>query len=326
MDVETALSGYARRVDEALFAALADVEPPTLREACEHYPRAGGKRLRPAMALLAAEALGAGPEDAMPLAVALELVHDFSLVHDDIMDRDDTRRGRPSVHVRWDEATAILAGDTLFAKAFEVLAEAPAPAAVRVTLLSDVARMTRVICHGQALDMAFEGQDVDEAAYLDMIYRKTARIFETAAMGGALLAGADTDAVAELRGYGRAIGIAFQVQDDLLDLQGTTDQIGKPARSDIRAGKRTVVYLHARANADEAQSRILDAGFGDPRADDAAVDAVLQVFVDTQAVAHAEELVRQYTDEAIHHLDALPDTPARTLLTELAEWAAGRDR
>lgn len=318
------LGPYREVAARALLTALDDVSPPRLKEACLHYPQAGGKRLRPIMAMLGAEAAGGKREDAVPLAVALEAIHNFSLIHDDIMDRDDLRRGLPTVHKKWDEATAILAGDTLFAKAFEVLADAGGePARIRRVVL-DVATMARVLCEGQQLDMEFAGGTPTEDQYVDMVYRKTARLFEVAARGGGILGGANAEAVRALETYGKSFGIAFQVRDDLLDFLGTTQEIGKPAASDIRAGKRTIVALRALASASPADRRILDGVLGKADASDKEVEQVFRIFQDTGAVDHASHLVRKLTDEAVYALMRLPDTPARQLLEELARWQADR--
>lgn len=298
--------------------------PERLRDACLHYPAAGGKRLRPVMAILACEAAGGRESDAMPLAVALELVHNFSLIHDDIMDRDALRRGIPTVHTKWGEATAILAGDTLFAKAFEILAASPGDPARTTRAVVDVAAMARVLCEGQQLDMEFASGAPSESDYLDMVYRKTARLFEVAARDGAVVGGGSEEAIRALESYGRAFGIAFQVRDDLLDFLGTTESIGKPAASDIRAGKRTVVALHALAAASPAERRILESVLGKADAGDKEVEQVFRIFQSTGAVAYAGDLVRKLTDEAVYALVRLPDTPARARLEDLARWAADR--
>jgi geranylgeranyl diphosphate synthase type I len=319
------LRPYRETVEKALLTALADVRPASLREACLHYPQAGGKRLRPIMALLGAEASAGRREDAVPLAVAVEAIHNFSLIHDDIMDRDDLRRGLPTVHKKWDEATAILAGDTLFAKAFEVLGDAGGDAARVRHVVLDVATMARVLCEGQQLDMEFARGQPTEDEYVAMIDRKTARLFEVSCRGGALLVGADDRCVRALERYGRAFGTAFQVRDDLLDFLGTTATIGKPAASDIRAGKRTVVALRALAKAGPAERRILDAVLGKQDASDKEVQQVFEIFRSTGAVDHASHLVRKLTDEAVYALMDLPRTPARETLEELARWQADRE-
>src|SRR5438552_11288121 len=246
MELDRVLGERRKLVDAALAETFTDVVPPHLREAAAWYPDAGGKRLRPVMAMLACEATGGRSEDALPIALAVELVHNFSLVHDDIMDRDATRRGRATVHVKWDEPTAVLAGDVLSARAFEVLARIEDAGAHReaAALLSHAVLQ---LCEGQALDMAFERRsDVTPEEYLDMIRGKTAVLFEAATRGGALASRRRTpEAERALTEFGLAFGMAFQIADDLLDVTSDAKTLGKPWGSDVRAGKRTLVVLDA---------------------------------------------------------------------------------
>ncbi|RLF51848.1 MAG: polyprenyl synthetase family protein, partial [Thermoplasmata archaeon] len=174
-------------IDKAIENYLYEKEPSNLYEAVKYLPFAGGKRLRPLIACLACEAVGGNFVNALPLAVALELIHTFTLVHDDIMDKDEERRGMPAVHVKFGESTAILAGDTLFAKAFEV-ASAIKDAEIAKKILRNLAIMAKEICEGQQLDIEFEEMEyVEESQFLEMIEKKTARMFEQAAMGGAIV-------------------------------------------------------------------------------------------------------------------------------------------
>lgn len=324
MSLQEVLAPYVEDVNAAIEAALDPVQPVDLQRACRHVPAAGGKRLRPVMALLAAEAVGGDPDDAIPFAVAVELVHTFSLIHDDMMDEDDRRRGREAVHRAWDHDTAILAGDTLFARSFEVLADADGPVDVLLDLQRELARATRTICEGQARDLALERGAGDEDTYLTMIEGKTARIFEASTRGGGLAGGADPDVADDLGAYGLHVGMAFQIRDDLLDVLAREEDLGKPVASDVRAGKRTILYLHARAQATDAQQEVLDGAFGDPDATDKEIAAVRDVFEETGAVDHAQALVDEHTDQALEALESLPETPARERLAEVARWAAQR--
>jgi geranylgeranyl pyrophosphate synthase len=221
MDAPAYLAERARLVDGFLERAVpAASEPPTrLHAAMRHLLFPGGKRLRPALACAAAEALGAAPETALPAAAAVELVHTYSLVHDDLpcMDDDATRRGRPTVHVRFDEATAVLAGDALLALAFETLASAPVAPPTRVALLRDLAHTagSRALVGGQADDLVFASRD---PACVESVHRrKSAALIATAVVSGARLAGADEPGLTRLRRFGECTGLAFQIADDLLD-------------------------------------------------------------------------------------------------------------
>jgi geranylgeranyl diphosphate synthase type II len=229
VDARDFLLECAPLVEAALEAALppADAPPARLHAAMRHLVFPGGKRLRPALALAGARAVGAAPERALPLAAAVELVHTYSLVHDDLpcMDDDAERRGRPAVHVAFGEATAVLAGDALLALAFEVLARAPASEAAaaqgRLAALAELARAagSRELVGGQSEDLARgAGGAAADAALLESIHRrKTAALIAAAVAGGALLGGADAAAVEGLRRFGLAVGVAFQIADDLLD-------------------------------------------------------------------------------------------------------------
>ena len=232
MDVQAYLAESAQRVDGALERALppADAPPRRLHAAMRHLLFPGGKRLRPALAFAAAEAVGAPPERALPAAAAVELVHTYSLVHDDLpcMDDDDERRGRPTVHVAYGEATAVLAGDALLALAFETLARAaerlgpapaahdPAPVVAALRELAHAAGAAQLV-GGQADDLDFDPARVDEA-WVDSVHRrKTAALFAASVTGGARLAGADSTALEQLRRFALATGVAFQIADDVLD-------------------------------------------------------------------------------------------------------------
>jgi len=227
MDALAYIAERSPLVDEALDGLLppAGAEPARLHAAMRHLVFPGGKRLRPALAFAAAEAAGADPRCALPMAAAVELVHTYSLVHDDLpcMDDDDERRGRPTVHVAFDEATAVLAGDALQACAFEALTRPSGhgrtDAGAVAAAVSCLARAIGAagLVGGQVDDLAFEpGRTTDEAV-MSIHRRKTAALIQAAVVGGGLLAGAAPDLVARFERYGEAVGVAFQIADDLLD-------------------------------------------------------------------------------------------------------------
>jgi geranylgeranyl diphosphate synthase type II len=225
VDARAYLAERGPLVERALEAALpAAGEPPAaLHAAMRHLLFPGGKRLRPALALAAAEAVGARPEAALPVAVAVELVHTYSLVHDDLpcMDDDDERRGRPTVHVAFGEAVAVLAGDALLAQAFAALAGEPgAPDGERrLAALRELAFAagSRALVGGQADDLAFEARAATAARVESVHRRKSAALIAASIAGGAWLGGAPPAQVARLRGFGERVGVAFQIADDLLD-------------------------------------------------------------------------------------------------------------
>ena len=225
MDLRAYLLERLPAVERALDEALppAEAEPATLHAAMRHLLFPGGKRLRPALALAAAEAVGAPPDRALPVAVAVELVHTYSLIHDDLpcMDDDDTRRGLPTVHVAFDEATAVLAGDALLAAAFYTLSAAerdhPAPQLLAAARdLAEAAGSLHLV-GGQIDDLRFQPHARDASRVESVHARKSAALIAAAIVGGARLGGGDAAELATLRRFGEAIGLGFQIADDLLD-------------------------------------------------------------------------------------------------------------
>jgi geranylgeranyl diphosphate synthase type II len=240
-----------RRVEEALSRFLPPVDPSPaadcparLAEAMRYSVLSGGKRLRPLLAMLAAEACGADPVEALPAACALEFLHTYSLVHDDLpaMDDDDLRRGRPTCHKAFDEATAVLAGDALLTLAFEIIARythPPEAAAACVRILAEAAGPAGMV-GGQMADLEAEGRADGTLEALEAIHRrKTGALLRSALRMGAAVAGAPEPIARNLDAYGRAIGLAFQIVDDLLDVQGDEASLGKRVRKDLDHGKWT---------------------------------------------------------------------------------------
>ncbi|MEE2678133.1 MAG: polyprenyl synthetase family protein [Myxococcota bacterium] len=223
MDPRAYLLDASSLVDAGLDAALpvASEPPERLHAAMRHLVFPGGKRLRPGLACAAAEAVGATPDAALPMGVSVELVHTWSLVHDDLpcMDDDDERRGRPTVHVAFDEATAVLAGDALLALAFEALLAPGNDLALRADAARELAQAAGAgaLVGGQVSDLAFDLSVADVAQVESIHARKTAALITAAIVGGAILGGATPEETKGLRAFGRGIGIAFQLADDLID-------------------------------------------------------------------------------------------------------------
>ncbi len=230
----------ARRVEDALDACLeaCDDAPPGLVEAMRYSLMAGGKRLRPALALGACELLYGEDKPAMPAACALEMIHTYSLIHDDLpaMDNDDLRRGNPTAHKQFDEATAILAGDALLTLAFQTLAAAGD--SVMVCELAAAAGAAGMV-GGQFLDMRAEGQVATVTALEAIHARKTGALITVSVRLGALFGGASEEALRELTRYGRQLGLLFQITDDILDVVGDSAALGKSVGKDLRSDKAT---------------------------------------------------------------------------------------
>lgn len=238
-----------------------DTAPVTISRAVRYSLFAGGKRLRPILTLASAEAIGGNVDDALPAAVAFEMIHTYSLIHDDLpaMDDDSLRRGQPTSHVVFGDAIAILAGDALQAHAFRVLAEgasntptAPTERRVRAIALVADAAGARGMVGGQVADLEAEGQPVDAAA-LEFIHRhKTGALIRAACEVGAVVGGGTDEQISQLARYGESIGLAFQIVDDILDVTSTAEELGKSPGKDEKAGKATYPQVHG---IDEARQR-----------------------------------------------------------------------
>lgn len=248
MEFPLKLKAYAERVDDRLSALLPDADaiPTELHQAMRYSALAPGKRLRPALAMATAEALGKSSEVVLDAACAIELVHAFSLIHDDLpaLDNDALRRGRPTCHVKFGEAVAILAGDALFSFALQVLAAAPAPADRVVRSIRSLTAATNALVEGETVDILSEGKPV-EAATLELIHRrKTGALIAASCEIGALMAEGTESQVALLREYGECVGLAFQIADDILNETATPEQLGKAAGSDRERQKATYPALY----------------------------------------------------------------------------------
>ncbi|TMN15824.1 polyprenyl synthetase family protein [Pseudoxanthomonas sp. X-1] len=275
MGSEPAFARWARRVELTLEAALPapDLAPQRLHAAMRHAVLGGGKRMRPLLVYAAGTLTGADEAALDAPAAAVELIHAYSLVHDDLpaMDDDAMRRGRPTVHVAFDEATAILAGDALQTRAFEVLADSDADPALRVAWLRALATASGAagMCGGQALDIDATGQQQSLSALQHMHALKTGALIRASVRLGALAGGADADTLQRLDRFADALGLAFQVRDDILDVEASSETLGKTAGKDAAQDKSTYPALlgmdGAKARLDElaVQMRDLLAPFGE---------------------------------------------------------------
>jgi farnesyl diphosphate synthase len=246
--VRAQLEGFERAAARVL--PPADRVPQRLHQAMRYAALGGGKRVRPLLAYAAAELGGSAASSVAAVqrvALAVEFVHVYSLIHDDLpcMDDDDLRRGRPTVHVAFDEATAMLAGDALQAEAFRVLADAPLPAELRARLIGMLANAasTAGMCGGQAIDLAAVGRTLELGELEQMHRMKTGALLAAAVAMGAAAGGAGAAAAEAADAYGRAVGLAFQIVDDVLDVEGTAESLGKTAGKDARGNKPTYVSV-----------------------------------------------------------------------------------
>ena len=269
-DLETYLQQRRALVEEGLARHLATSSgiDATLDAAMRHSLLAGGKRLRPVLALAACEAVGGHTQDALDVACALELIHTYSLIHDDLpaMDDDDFRRGRPTCHKVYGEAMAILAGDALLTEAFRVALESPTGReAILVEVVAELARAagSRGMVAGQAIDIAATGKQITVEELERLHHAKTGELLLVAVRAGGRLGGADVETLARLTKYGRALGLAFQIVDDVLDVTADLATLGKDPGSDREAGKTTFVDVlgvePAKARAREVMAQGIEA-------------------------------------------------------------------
>ncbi|MFC4438378.1 MULTISPECIES: geranylfarnesyl diphosphate synthase [Natrialbaceae] len=339
---EAVLEAVGKRrelVNEAIPDELPIQRPERLYEASRYLLDAGGKRLRPTVLLTTAEALAdveplsteyrefpaldGSTIDAMAAAVSVEVIQSFTLIHDDIMDDDDLRRGVPAVHKEYDLETAILAGDTLYSKAFEIMLETGADPDRAVEALGILATTCTKICEGQSLDVAFENRgDVTTDEYLEMIEQKTAVLYAASACLPAILQGADEETIDALYGYGLDIGCAFQIQDDVLDLTVPSEKLGKQRGSDLVEHKQTLITVHARENGVDIEGLV----------DTEDVDAVTESEIDAAvaeleavgSISYANETARELVDRGKGRLEVLPDNESRELLCDIANYLIER--
>jgi len=318
-----ALDRARELVDPLLVDAVARLNP-ALQLPVQHHLGGGGKHVRAALALVAAEACGADVDSGLPAAVAIELVHNFSLVHDDVIDGDRERRHRPTVWAQFGVGTAIITGDALVILAMEVLLEHANPFAARAA--AELARATQAMTSGQADDMAFETRPiVSLEECLLMEERKTGALLSCASAMGAILAGAPADTVQALRDYGRHLGLAFQAVDDLLGIWGDPAVTGKPVGSDLRQHKKTLPVVAALAAADGMAGEFAALLRG--RLSERDVANAAQFVEGYGGRDAAMEVAEHHLAEALGALDRVPLVPrAAEELADIASFVVGRDR
>ena len=293
-------------------------EPKGLYAPIAYTMAAGGKRVRPQLAMIACGIFGGNEQEVAPAAMALEVFHNFTLLHDDVMDKAEVRRGRPTVHIQWNENTAILSGDQMMIEAYKLLAEVPESKLHKVLRLFN--EMATEICEGQQYDVDFEGQEhVTIEEYLKMIRLKTSVLLATALQIGSYLVGANEAQQEALYQFGINVGLAFQIQDDILDVWGDPKTFGKAVGGDISCNKKTYVYLTAQKLADDELAEELHQWYGSVLDDNTEkIAAVKGIFEQLNVRAACEAVVEDYTQKALLILDTLPQNAATEQLRQLA--------
>ena len=312
------LESVAKTIDHMIDRYFVD-KTGELNKASAHLLAAGGKRLRPAVVMLAADAVKAGSsEEILHAALALEVTHTFTLIHDDIMDDDNLRRGVQTVHTKWGMPTGILAGDVLYARAFEHLCRANAREDAKVRAVIMLAKACADLCEGQNMDMSFEHRnDVDENEYLEMVRKKTGVLYAAAAGIGAVLAGGNAVQVKALYSFGLNTGVAFQIQDDLIDLLTPAEKSGKDQASDLREGKQTLLTIKAREKGLDLSKYRRDLSPADIQ------EAILEL-TEAGVIDEVKKVASDLVNASNRHLSVLPPSRERQLLMDIGEFFVTR--
>lgn len=293
------ITSYQTTFLDYLSLQFKEEEPAGLYDPMRYILELGGKRIRPVLALIAADAVGGDVKKALPAALAVEVFHNFSLVHDDIMDEAPLRRGKATVHEKWDANTGILSGDVMLVKAYQCLDAYPAELFKELTQL--FSQTAKEVCEGQQYDMDFPLQDsVSQAEYLHMIKNKTAVLLGCSLQMGAMIGGLSREESQPFYDFGIELGLAFQLQDDYLDAFGDPLTFGKQVGGDIIENKKTLLYLLALEKGDKGQQAELEELFSSQPEDPSdKIATVKTLFKATKADLAIQQLMAQYTDKAL---------------------------
>lgn len=304
MDIEQLLAGRAEMVDAELASLLIDIKPPELGAAVGYAIASKGKRIRPALVTLAAEAVGGKAEDASFAAASIELIHSSSLVLDDVIDKSDKRRGRETIHKKWGTDLALLTVQILAALSLKIAARDP-------RLMNAIADSLFYMGEGEAMELV--DYATDKKSYIDLAFRKTGCLFGSAAEVGSLVGGGDARQVASLRECGNHIGIAFQVRDDILDCISKENELGKPVRKDLFMGRPSIVVLDA-LNSGISLDTMMKCNNGE------------LMHLVGESIARAEELARSEVELAKNHISILDESIAKSKLEELGDFIISRSK
>lgn len=300
---------YKKRIDEILRDSVQKQNPATLYDPLKYLLSTGGKRIRPMLVLISCEASGGKMEDALYASVAMELLHNFTLVHDDIMDNADTRRGRETIHKKWNENVAILSGDHLIGMAYLELLK------TKSGKLDEIIKAFTdgiiEVCEGQSFDKEFElRKDVTIDEYIMMISKKTAKMLETSAIVGALIGNGSNEQVSNIRKYASNIGLAFQILDDLLDINSTEEELGKKIGGDLVEGKKTFLLLKALELVnDKNDLKLIEDIINNNGLEnnDEKIGKIKNIYQKYGVIDFAKKEIEKYTNEADKYLNTIPD-------------------
>lgn len=307
-------------VDKLLKERMFSPHAPRIPEITAHLVNAGGKRLRPLLTIAAAQLFGYAGTHHHLLAATVEFIHTATLLHDDVIDESEQRRGRPTANLLWDNKSSVLVGDYLFSRSFELMVETD-----NLRVLGILARASTTIAEGEVLQLsAAQDLKTDEGIYLQVIRGKTAALFSAACEVGAVIAGAAEPQVAALRDYGDALGIAFQIVDDLLDYGGTSENIGKNTGDDFRERKLTLPVIKAVKAADIEERAFWSRTFEGGHQREGDLEHALMLLARHGALDAARRDALDWAAQARNALLVLPQTPLRNMLADLADFVTAR--
>ncbi|MFH1125850.1 MAG: polyprenyl synthetase family protein [Candidatus Altiarchaeota archaeon] len=302
------------------------LEEKAVREMVEHPIRAGGKRVRPALLLLANEIVGGSPKKMLPAAASVELLHTFTLVHDDMMDHDLERRGKPTVHALWGDEMGLIVGDTLYSIAFQAMLDLKKnniPDLLILKAVEELVRANAELHEGQILDMVYSKRDeVKEEQYMRMIGKKTGALLESSLRIGAILGGGSVKQVDALGNFGRYIGLSFQIKDDILGLTADEKELGKPVGSDICEGKKSLPVLYAMEHAKKEDRKKLLAILDKKEACD--LNAAMRIIRETNSIDYAIKKLENLTSKAKKELEIFEESKVKKRLLDLADFLIER--
>jgi geranylgeranyl diphosphate synthase type I len=329
MDLEEILKERAMIFDRALTGNLSPREPEIFYDALRWIPLSGGKRLRPILAMLSCEAVGGVPETTIPFGIALEYMHNSTLIHDDIIDKDKWRRGLQSTHEKFGVPFAILAGDALIGETYRMLSYMSPPELNSVTykeIIRSIADAAKNFYEGEASDIEFADRlDVTIPQYMRMIEKKTAQLYYLAGKGGALIGKGSSRQVENLAQYGTLFGLMFQIKDDLLNILTEQIILGKQMiGSDILNGKRTLMLIHALSIMEEKDKKKMMTVVGDESANQNDVIQVIDMFKTYGSIDYAQNKLTEFRDAAKKCLDIVDSSESKDLLVALADYSVTR--
>ena len=308
------------KVSKLIKERMQSEHAPLIGEISNHLIGSGGKRLRPLLTLAAAKICGYQGEFHIHLAATVEFIHTATLLHDDVVDESERRRGRSSVNILWNNSSSVLVGDYLFARSFQLMTETG-----RLDVLETLSNASANIAEGEVLQLtASEDITTDEEIYYKIIRGKTAALFSASTKVGAMLADADKDTIKALASYGDALGVSFQIVDDILDFIGDGAKIGKNLGDDFRERKLTLPMIHAISKADDKELEFWERTIvdGDQNSED--FEKALDILKNRLSIDYTKEVAIEWSKTAKKTLTNLPDTPLRNILEELSDYVVSR--